>query len=196
MKRLLPAAGFLILLASPLASASSWEIDSNHTSPGFSVTHMMVSTVRGSFGKTTGTLELDEKDVTKSKVEISIDVTSVDTRVADRDNDLRSDHFFDAAKNPAITFKSTKVESAGKGKLKVTGDLTMRGITKPVTLDVTGPSDEFKSPWGQITRGASATAKISRKDWGLVWNKTLEKGGVLVSDEVTLEIEAEFHPKK
>lgn len=184
-------------LALPASSlASTWEIDASHTTAGFEVTHMMISKVRGHFGKVAGTIDIDDKDLTKSRLDVTIDASSIDTRNEDRDKHLRNADFFDTAKHPNITFKSTKVKKAGKDKLAVTGDLTMRGVTKPVTLDVVYTGKELKNPWGQPVRAASATAKINRKDWGFVWNKSLDAGGLLVSDEVTIQIDAELNPKK
>ncbi len=187
------AAAF-VLVSAGSASASEWTLDPTHVTAQFSIKHLMVSTVRGQFDKVSGTLNFDDKDPTKSVVEISIETKSINTREAKRDEHLRSPDFFDAANHPAITFKSTKVTKAGKNKFKVTGDLTMRGVTKPVTLDVT-VTDAVKSPWGQSVRGVSATGKLNRKDWGLSWNKGLETGGLLVGDEVQLNIDAEFVEK-
>jgi polyisoprenoid-binding protein YceI len=155
----------------------------------------MLSTVRGAFEKVSGTLELDDKDVTKSKLEVVIDAASINTREPKRDAHLKSPDFFDVAKTPTITFKSTKIEKGERGKLKVSGDLTMRGQTHPVTLTVDSFTAPMKNPWGIPVRGVSATGKLSRKDWGLTWNKTLEAGGVLVSDEIELQIDAELDGK-
>jgi polyisoprenoid-binding protein YceI len=137
-------------------------------------------------------VELDEKDPTKSTVEVSIETASIDTREAKRDAHLKSPDFFDAAKFPALTFKSTKIEKAGKGKFKVTGDLTMHGVTKSVVLAVEGPSASIKDPFGRTVRGVMATGKLDRKDWGMIWNKALDSGGMVVSDEVKLDINAEL----
>jgi polyisoprenoid-binding protein YceI len=190
MKRLFALA--LALTAPALAFAqSSWILEPNHTHSSFTIRHLVISNVRGEFGKTTGTVKLDEKDVTKSTVEASIETGTIDTRVPDRDKHLRSPDFFDAEKYPAITFKSTKVEKAGEGKLKVLGDLTIRGVTKPVVLEVTGPTGEIKDPWGNTRRGISASTKINRRDFGLTWSKVIEAGPV-VGDDVTIEIEAEL----
>jgi polyisoprenoid-binding protein YceI len=193
MKRLLALA---IALAAPVAALaqSTWAFDGNHTHSSFTIRHLVISNVRGEFGKTTGTLKLDENDVTKSSVEATIETATIDTRVADRDNHLRSPDFFDVAKYPKITFKSTKVEKAGEGKLKVTGDLTIKNVTKAVVLDVTGPSVEIKDPGGNIRRGVSAVTRINRKDFGLTWSKMVEAGPV-VGDEVAIEIEAELLKK-
>ncbi len=190
MKRLLAVALALAAPAAALAQ-STWSVDPAHTHASFTVRHLVISNVRGEFGKTTGTVKLDEKDVTKSTVEATVETTTIDTRVADRDNHLRSPDFFDVAKYPAMTFKSTKVEPAGEGKLKVTGNLTIKDVTKPVVFDVTGPTKEIKDPWGNTRRGVSASAKINRKDFGLLWSKTIEAGPV-VGDEVAIEIEAEL----
>ncbi len=189
-------AGLIAFAAPSAALASEWTIDPSHSTAQFSVRHMMMATVRGTFDKLTGTVNLDDKDPTKSTLEVKIDATSINTRDAKRDAHLKSPDFFDVANHPEITFKSTKIAKAGKDKFKVTGDLTMRGVTKPVTLDVTGPSPELKNPWGVPVRAASATGKLKRKDWGLNWNKALEAGGVLVGDEITLQIEAELNPKQ
>ncbi len=159
----------------------------------FAVKHMMVTTVKGEFGKVAGKINIDEKDITKSSVDVTIDASTIDTRNEQRDGHLKSPDFFDVTKHPNITFKSNKVEKVGEGKLKVTGDLTMRGVTKPAVLDVEGPTAPVKSPFdGSALIGATATTKINRKDFGLNWNKALEAGGVLVGDEVkvTLEVEA------
>ncbi len=177
--------------AAALAEPTTWNLDPAHSHASFTIRHLVISNVRGELTKFTGALKLDEKDLTKSSVEATIETASIDTRVAKRDEDLRSPNFFDVEKYPTITFKSTKVEHAGKGKLKVTGDLTMHGVTKPVVLAVEGPTAEIKDPWGNARRGLSASAKIDRKDWGLTWSKAVEAGPV-VGDEVKIEIEAEL----
>jgi polyisoprenoid-binding protein YceI len=190
MKRLIVAA--LALAALPaLAQTSTWKIDSSHAHTTFTVRHLVITNVRGEFGKTEGTLTLDEADVTKSKVEATIDMASINTREAKRDEHLKSPDFFDVAKFPKMTFKSTKVEKAADGKLKVTGDLTLKGVTKSVTLDVAGPTKEIKDPWGNVKRGIAATGKINRQDFGVSWSKVIEAGPV-VGDEVAIEIEAEL----
>jgi polyisoprenoid-binding protein YceI len=188
-------AAALAVLSGGAAAASEWTIDTAHTTAQFSVRHMMVSTVRGAFEKVTGTLDLDDKDPSRSKLDVLIDAASVNTRDAKRDGHLKSPDFFDVAKTPSITFKSTKVEVVDKGKFKVTGDLTMRGATHPVTLMVDSFSAPTKNPWGMSVRGVSATGKLNRKDWGLNWNKALEAGGVLVGEEVQLQIDAELTAK-
>jgi polyisoprenoid-binding protein YceI len=194
MKRILatlvaltPALG----LAADASTASSWNLDPAHSQATFSVRHLVISNVRGEFGKLAGTAKFDDKDVSKSSVEATIDATTIDTRVQKRDEDLKSEAFFDVAKYPTITFKSTKVEKAGKGKLKVTGDLTIHGVTKPVVLAVEGPTQEIKDPMGNTRRGFAATTTINRKDFGLAYSKMIEAGPV-VGDQVKIDISAEF----
>jgi polyisoprenoid-binding protein YceI len=184
-----------LLSATSSAHAGDWEIDASHSSAGFAVKHMMVSTVRGQFEKMSGTVKIDDQDPTKSIIDVTIDAASIDTRDAKRDEHLKSPDFFDVAKHPKITFKSKKIVKGANGKLLATGDLTMRGVTKPVTLQVEPLSQALKNPWGQTVRGVSATATLNRKDWGLAWNKALETGGVLVGEEVQLQIDAELVAK-
>lgn len=186
-------AGLAVAISLPAGAATStWQIDPQHSSAQFAVRHMAISTVRGAFSKITGTLVLDDQDVTKSTVEVSIDVSTVDTREPDRDKDLRSDRFFDVAHFPTMTFKSKKVEQAGAGKLKVTGDLTIRGTTKEVVLEVDGPSAPVKDPWGNLRTAATATAKVNRQDFGVKWNAKLDNGGVVVGDDVNITIDVEL----
>jgi polyisoprenoid-binding protein YceI len=184
------------LAAAGGARAATWELDAAHTTVGFAVDHMMVTKQKGAFDAFTGTIELDENDVTKSKVAVEIDVKSVNTKNKKRDDHLRSPEFFDAEKFPKMTFTSTKVDKAKEGGgLLVTGDLTIRGVKKPVTLNVAPISPAYKDPWGGVHRGTSATTTINRKDFGLVWNQKLEKGGLLVGEEVTIELQIELLPK-
>lgn len=193
MKRIIASIATIIVLALPVvASASIWTIDPDHTNIGFKVKHLMVSYINGSFGKHTGTVNINDKDITKSKVEITIDTTSINTNVQKRDEHLRSAEFFDVAKYPTMTFVSKKVTQAGKDKLEVTGDLTLLGVTKEVVLDVAGPSPEIKDPWGSIRKGLIASTKINRKDFGLVWNKALETGGVMIGDEILITLDVEM----
>jgi polyisoprenoid-binding protein YceI len=191
MKKLLSSAVVALVLLPGLAAAapSAFKIDASHSSVGFSVRHLVISQTRGQFTNVAGTVAIDDADLTKSTVEATIDVASIDTQVADRDAHLKSPDFFDVAKYPTITFKSTKVAKAGKGALKVTGDLTLHGVTKPVTLDVT-TTPEVKGMYGETRRGISATTKISRKDFGLTWNKVVEAGPA-VGDEVTIALDLE-----
>jgi polyisoprenoid-binding protein YceI len=197
MKRIARIAAVLLTAvpALALAGTSAWTLDPAHSHTGFAVKHLVISTVRGEFGKTTGSVVLDDQDITNSTVEATIDATTINTRVPDRDTHLKSPDFFDVAKYPTLTFKSTKVEKAGDGKLKVTGNLTLHGVTKPVTLDVEGPTAEIKDPWGNTRRGLSATAKLNRKDFGLAWSKMVEAGPV-VGDEVSIDLEAELLKSK
>ena len=196
MKRFIKLIAVVITLAIPaFASASTWNIDPDHSNVGFKVRHLMVSNVKGSFDKHSGTIDINDKDITKSKVEVTIDTTSINTNVQKRDEHLRSADFFDVAKYPTMTFVSKKVAKAGEDKLKITGDLTLHGVTRQVVLDVDGLSKDSKDPWGNIRRGATASTKINRKDFGLVWNKALETGGVTVGEEVTITLEIEMIKK-
>jgi polyisoprenoid-binding protein YceI len=193
--RLLVLAASAVLLVPAFARASTWEIDPVHTSIEFSVRHMMVSTVKGQFEKVKGSLDLDDKDVTKSTVEVTIDLGSVNTHEPKRDGHLKSADFFNTPKFPTATFTSTKVQKAGKNKLKVTGELSLHGVTKPVVLEVEGPTDAYKTPFGTTVRGVHATGKIDRKDFDIGWNKVLDNGGVMVGNEVTLDLSAELSEK-
>ena len=176
---------------------TTWDIDSGHSAVEFGVRHLTVSTVKGQFGKISGELVLDETDLRKSTVTAKIDPATIDTREPKRDTHLRSPDFFDVAKYPTVTFKSTKIQNAGHGKLEVTGDLTIRDVTKPVTLAAEGPTPAVKDLKGGLVRGVSLSGKINRKDWGLTWNKPLEAaGGVLVGDEVSLDIQIELHQRR
>jgi polyisoprenoid-binding protein YceI len=168
----------------------SWTIDKVHTHVGFSVKHMMVSTVRGQFREYRGTLRLDPKDFARSSFEGEIDVASIDTGVVDRDNHLRSNDFFDAPNHPKIAFKSTRIERKDEGQYQVHGDISIRGVTRPITLDV-----EFlgtsKNPYGKTVAGLSAHGTLNRKDFGVSFNALLETGGVAVGEKVKLEVELE-----
>jgi polyisoprenoid-binding protein YceI len=177
------------LVALP-AAASTWDVDPAHTESSFVVKHMMVSNVRGQFGKTTGVIQQDDKDVTKSKAEITIDATTINTRVDKRDAHLKSPDFFDVEKFPTITFKSTKITKGEGNNLKVDGDLTMHGVTKPVVLKLEYTPETLAG--GKTLRGVTATTKVNRKDFGLNWNKSIEAGGVVVGDEVVITVEMEL----
>jgi polyisoprenoid-binding protein YceI len=187
----------LTFLLPALASAatSTWVIDADHSSIQFKVKHLMVSNVKGEFKKFSGALTIDDADITRSKVDVTIDATSIDTGNAKRDEHLRSPDFLDVAKNPTLKFVSTKVAKSGDGTLKVTGTLMIHGVSREVVLDVEGPTSAIKDPWGNTKRGASATTKINRKDFGLTWNKALETGGVVVGDEVAITLEVELLKK-
>ncbi len=173
------------------AGPNTWTVDTAHSSAGFSVKHMMVSTVRGTLGPIRGTIEYDGKSLDSLKADISIDVSAINTGNANRDNDLKSANFFDVTKYPTATFKSKRVEPAGQGRFKLIGDLTMHGVTKEVTLDVEGPSPAVKTQNGGQKVGASATTRINRREFGLQYNNLIEAGPV-VGDEVqvTIDIEA------
>jgi polyisoprenoid-binding protein YceI len=196
LARIAVTVGFAAVLSLPAPAANStWQIDPAHSAAQFSIKHLAISTVRGGFSKVKGTVSLDDKDVSKSSVDVTIDVSSVDTREPKRDDDLRSDKFFDTAKYPTMAFKSTKVEQVSASKLKVTGDLTLHGVTKEVVLDVEGPTAAIKDPWGNQRVAATATTKINRQDFGVKWNKTLDNGGMMLGDEVAVTLDIEmFQP--
>jgi polyisoprenoid-binding protein YceI len=196
LARIAVTAGLAAVLSLPASAATStWQVDPAHSEALFSIRHLTISTVRGGFSKIKGTISFDDKDPSKSVVDVAIDMSTVDTREPKRDDDLRSDKFFDVTKYPTMTFKSTKVEQVSAGKLKVTGDLTMHGVTKEVVLDVDGPSAPIKDPWGNQRAAASATTKINRQDFGVKWNKTIDNGGVMLGDEVSITIDVEmFQP--
>ncbi len=173
------------------ASPNTWQLDAAHTQAQFSVRHMMVTNVKGNFGKVSGTITYDGKDLSTLAADVTIDAASVNTNNEKRDAHLRSADFFDVANHPAITFKSKRVEKGAPGNFKLIGDLTIRGVTKEVVLDVEGPVGPVNA--GQVTKiGATATTSINRHDYGVKWNRVIEAGGVTVSDEVkiTLDIEA------
>jgi polyisoprenoid-binding protein YceI len=193
MKSWISTATIAIILAVALpvlAQADTWKIDPAHTSVEFTVRHMMISNVKGVFQKTNGTVTTNGNDPASAKIDATIDVSSVDTRVEKRDSHLKSPDFLDVAKYPTITFKSTKVEAAGPNKWNVTGDLTLHGVTKPVVLAVEGSGAPIQV-MGMTRAGASATATIKRSDFGLTWNKALEAGGVMVGDDVAISIDVE-----
>jgi polyisoprenoid-binding protein YceI len=177
---------------STATAVSTWNIDPAHSVAEFKVKHMMISNVKGAFPKVSGVLTFDESDLSKSSVQASIDVASIVTRDEQRDGHLKSADFFDVEKYPTMTFKSTKVTATGAGEGTVEGDLTIRDVTKKVVFAVEGPTAPGKDPWGNTRIGVSATTKISRKDFGLVWNAALETGGVLVGDEVTITLDVQF----
>jgi len=188
MKRLIAALPLLIAGIAH-ADAVEWKLDSSHTNVGFSVSHLVVSSVDGRFKEATASIKLDDADLTKSEVSVDINAASIDTGDAKRDEHLKSPDFFDVKKFPKLTFKSTKIAKAGAG-YKLTGDLTIRDVTKSVTLDAT-LSAPVKTPWGNQARAAKISGKIKRGDFGLKWNKALETGGVVVGEEVTIAVKAE-----
>lgn len=185
-----------VIASSAPVAADTWQIDPAHSVAQFSVTHLMISTVRGEFGVMSGTVEYDGKDVSSIKADVTIDVASISTRNEYRDKDLKSDHFFDVAKFPKLTFKSKKVVPGKAGAFQLVGDLTMHGVTKEVTLEVTGPSKVIKGARGESRVGASAGTKVNRQDFGVSWNATVDGAGVVVSDSVsiTIDIEAMLAP--
>ncbi len=171
---------------------TQWQLDPAHSAAHFSVRHLMISNVRGEFTKLSGSALLNPADLAKSKVEVTIEAASINTREPQRDEHLRSADFLDVANYPALTFRSKRIEALGADNFKLTGDLTIRGVTKEVTFDIEGPTSSIKDPWGNIRAGVSGSAKINRKDYGLVWNALTEAGGVVVGDEVKITIEAEL----
>lgn len=192
MKRIMVVIMTIVLMVPLNVLAATYTLDPVHTTVGFKVKHLMIANVKGDFEKFAGTVIIDEKDITKSNATVSIEMASINTGNAKRDEHLRSGDFFDVAKFPVMTFQSTKVERSGADTLKVTGNLTIKGVTKQVVLTVEGPSAEIKSPQGVVKRGASAVAKINRQDFGVSWNKKLDAGAVVVGDEVQISIEAEL----
>jgi polyisoprenoid-binding protein YceI len=191
--RMLITVGLAGLLSFPaFAGTTTWQIDPKHSSAQFAVTHLMISTVRGEFHQLNGTVVVDDADISKSSVNVTIDATTVDTREPDRDKHLMSADFFDVAKYPTMVFKSTKVESAGPGRLKITGDLTIRGVTKQAILEVSAPKPPIKDPWGLQRTAVSGSTRINRQDFGVAWNKTLDAGGVVVGDEVNINLDVEM----
>ena len=185
----------LLASLSAVAQTSTWNIDPAHSTAQFTIRHLGISNVTGNFTKVSGTVELNDKDITQSHVSASIDVNSIDTRVDMRDKDLKSDHFFDVDKYPTIEFKSKKVVKNG-GTLQIVGDLTIHGTTREVTLDADGPTAALTDPWGNLRRGISATTTINRKDFNLTYNNTLKSGEAMIGDTVKIQIDAEMVIKK
>jgi polyisoprenoid-binding protein YceI len=183
---LLAAAIASVLVGAASAQVQIWNIDTAHTAAQFSVRHLGISTVRGAFTKVSGMVQYDAVNPAKTVIDATIDANSIDTRVEMRDKDLRSASYFDVEKFPSITFKSKKVEAAGAGKLKVTGDLTIHGVTKEAVLDVDGPSAPIKDPWGNNRVGASASTKINRQDYGV------SGGSPMVGDDIPITIDMEL----
>ena len=179
-------------LTAAKTSTSTWSIDPIHSVAEFKVKHMMISNVKGQFPKVTGVLSLDESDLTRSRVEASIEAGSIETRDAQRDAHLKSADFFDVEKFPTLSFKSTSVRVDADDTLAVEGDLTIHGVTRKVLFSVEGPTVPAKDPWGNTRVAISATTKIKRKDFGLTWNAALETGGILVGDEVTITLDVQF----
>lgn len=196
MKKVLWLSLAVLLGQTPVALAAEWSIDTKHSSAGFKVRHMMVSNVKGQFGGVAGTASYDGKDIKSLKVDAEIDATTVNTGEPGRDEHLKKPDFFDVEKYPKITFKSKKVVPQGKGKFQLVGDLTMHGVTKPVTLNVEGPSPVMTDAKGTSRVGASATANVKRKDFGISYNKVLDNGGAAVGDDVDIDLEIEMTKAK
>jgi polyisoprenoid-binding protein YceI len=197
MKTVLIAAALIVTLSAATATCAQstpWQLDPAHSNAQFSVRHLGISNVQGEFTKVTGTVSLDDQDISKSTVSASIDVNSLDTRVQHRDDDLKSDHFFDVAKYPTITFQSTKIVGTGEGTAKMTGNLTLHGVTKEVTFDVTGPTKVIQVMGTR--RGASATTKINRQDFGMVYmTNDIPGGDEMIGDIVTITLDIEMTKK-
>jgi len=191
------AAAILVGMLPPslFAQSVTWTIDPGHSAAQFTVRHMVVSNVRGEFDGPTGTVTFDPADLRTLKVDASFATKSVNTRNADRDTDLRSDLFFDVAKFPKMTFKSKRAEPGAAGHLKLIGDLTIKGVTKEVSLEVEGPTTEIKDIWGERRIGATASTTIDRREFGLVYNRMLEGGGAVVGDAITVTIDIEMTRK-
>lgn len=182
-------------LTAPLQTSTTtttWNIDPTHSVAEFKVKHMMISNVKGQFPKVSGKLTLDESEITNSRIDASIEASSIETRDAQRDAHLKSADFFDVEKFPTLSFKSTRVAVGKPGELAVSGDLTIRGVTRNVIFNVEGPTPPAKDPWGNTRVAVSATTKINRKDFGLTWNAALETGGILVGDEITITLDVQF----
>jgi len=179
-------------LAAPRTSATTWNLDPAHSIAEFKVKHMMISNVKGQFPKVTGTLTLDESNLPNSRIEASIEASSIATSDAQRDTHLKSADFFHVEKFPALSFKSTRITPVRDGELTLEGDLTIRGVTRTVVFTVEGPTPPVKDPWGNTRLAVSATTKINRKDFGLTWNAALETGGILVGEEVAITLDLQF----
>jgi len=176
----------------PQAGISTWNIDPVHSVAEFKVKHMMISNVKGQFTGVKGVLSLDEANLTNSDVQATIEAASITTRDPQRDAHLKSPDFFDVEKFPVLSFKSTRVGRVNGGEVAVAGDLTIHGITRDVVFTVEGPTAAAKDPWGNTRLGLSATTKIDRKNFGLMWNAALETGGILVGDDVTITLDVQF----
>jgi polyisoprenoid-binding protein YceI len=176
----------------PQTTTTTWNIDPAHTAAEFKVKHMMIANVKGNFSRVSGVLIRDESDPANDRVEATIEAASIDTRNEQRDGHLKSADFFHVEKFPTLHFKSTDINVVGEGELSVEGDLTIRGVTRKVSFAVEGPTPPAKDPWGNTRIGVSASAKINRKDFGLTWNAALETGGILVGDDITITLDAQF----
>jgi polyisoprenoid-binding protein YceI len=179
-------------VATPQSSTTTWNIDPSHSLAEFKVKHMMIANVKGQFSKVSGALFLDDSDLANSRVEATIEAASIHTRDDQRDTHLKSTDFFDVEKFPTLHFKSKGITIVRDGELAVEGDLTIHGVTRKARFEVEGPTPRTKDPWGNTRVAVSASTKINRKDFGLTWNAALETGGILVGDDVTITLEAEF----
>jgi len=180
------------MVVGPEVVTTTWNIDLAHSAAQFKVRHMMISNVKGEFTHISGKLELDGKDITKSRVEATVDAATINTREPQRDAHLKSSDFLDVEKFQTLSFKSTLVSKRSDVDLAVQGDLTIHGVTHEVVFDVEGPSAPTKDPWGNTRIGLSATTNINRKDFGLSWNSALETGGFLLGDDVAITLDVEF----
>jgi polyisoprenoid-binding protein YceI len=171
---------------------TTWNLDPVHSITEFKVKHMMISNVKGQFTGISGVLTLDPTDLANSRVEATIDASSINTRDSQRDAHLKSTDFFDVQQFPTVSFISTRVKRTDDGELALTGDLTIHGVTREVVFKVEGPTPPAKDPWGNTRIGLSAVTKINRKDFGLIWNAPLEAGGILVGDQVTITLDVQF----
>jgi polyisoprenoid-binding protein YceI len=193
MKRGLFLVLAVVFISGPvLAAETIWQIDSDHSSFQFKISHLTVSNVKGEFLKFNGFIRIDDQDGSKTRGEVVIEAASITTNHAKRDEHLKGADFFDVVRYPTVTFVSKKVALPGPGRMEVTGDLTIHGVTKEAILQVQGPTPEVKDPWGGVRRALTATARINRKDFGITWNKVLDSGGVLVGEEVDLTAEVEL----
>ena len=193
MKRYLTILLVCLAMGMPLiAGAATYQLDTDHSSIQFKIRHLTVSNVTGNFSKLKGTASVEGEDLATLKVEVTIDAASVDTGHQKRDEHIRTADFLDVAKYPTITFVSKKVVKADPGKLRITGDLTLHGVTREITVDLEGPTPEIKDPWGNFRRGATGTAKIDRRDFGITWNKALDTGGLVVGNEVGIQVDVEW----
>ena len=193
MKRSIMILLFCLALCAPsIAMAATYQLDADHSSIQFKIRHLTVSNVTGTFNKFKGTAAVEGEDLATLKVEVAIDAASVDTGHEKRDEHLRNADFLDVAKYPTISFVSKKVIKGDPGKLKVIGDLTLHGVTREITVDLEGPTPEIKDPWGNFRRGATGTVKIDRRDFGITWNKALDTGGLVVGNEVGIQVDIEW----
>jgi polyisoprenoid-binding protein YceI len=185
----------LALVLPQIAGAATYQLDSVHSSIQFKIRHLTVANVTGTFNNLKGSATIEGEDPATLKVEVTIEAASVNTGHEKRDEHLKTPEFLDVAKYPTITFVSKKVMKGDPGKLKITGDLTLHGVTRDITVDLEGPTPEIKDPWGNFRRGASGTGKIDRRDFGITWNKSLDAGGLVMGNEVTIYVEVEWVKK-